>query len=184
MNYHGSYLSSLESPKEAYLAPSYIRSTPTTSPLPQTPIFSSHENPITAANNLQNHLQLIEKWMKKWKIKVNETKSVHMTFTLKKGKCPPIRINNIVIHQKEQVKYLGITLDSKLTWKLHLQTKRKQLELKFKELYWLLGKKTIPHNGQQIANLQNSIKADLDVRHTTLGMLQQNQPETHTNSTI
>jgi hypothetical protein len=35
-------------------------------------IFSSHENPITAANNLQNHLLLIEKWMKKWKIKVNE----------------------------------------------------------------------------------------------------------------
>jgi hypothetical protein len=79
--------------------------------------------------------------MKKWKIKVNETKSVHMTFTLKKGKCPPIRIN-IIIHQKEQAKYLGHTLDSKLIWKPHLLTKRKQLELKLKELYWLLGKKS------------------------------------------
>jgi hypothetical protein len=53
-----------------------------------------------------------------------------------------IRINNIIIHQKEQAKYLGLTLDSKLTWKPHLLTKRKQLELKLKELYWLLGKKS------------------------------------------
>jgi hypothetical protein len=51
-----------------------------------------------------------------------------MTFTLKKGKCPQIRINNI-IHQKEQEKYLGLTLDNKLTWKPHLLAKRKQLEL-------------------------------------------------------
>jgi hypothetical protein len=52
-----------------------------------------------------------------------------------------IRIN-IIIHQNEQAKYLGLTLDSKLTWKPHLLMKRKQLELKLKELYWLLGKKS------------------------------------------
>jgi hypothetical protein len=44
-----------------------------------TAIFATHENPTIASHNLHDHLNIIEKWLKKWKIKVNESKSSHIT---------------------------------------------------------------------------------------------------------
>jgi len=41
---------------------------------------SNHENSTIASLDLQEHLHIIEKWLKKWKTKVNE-KSSHITFT-------------------------------------------------------------------------------------------------------
>ena len=38
------------------------------------------------------------------------------------------------------VKYLGLHLDTKLNWRVHIAKKRKQLELRYRELYWLLGR--------------------------------------------
>ena len=37
--------------------------------------------------------------------------------------------------QPEELKYLGIHLDRKLTWRKHISTKRKQLDLKLRKLY-------------------------------------------------
>jgi hypothetical protein len=36
-------------------------------------------------NTHQEHLLAIQNWLQKWKIKVNETKSSHITFTLRKA---------------------------------------------------------------------------------------------------
>jgi hypothetical protein len=37
-----------------------------------TAILASHQNPITALTNLQHHLNRLEKWLKRWRIKANE----------------------------------------------------------------------------------------------------------------
>jgi hypothetical protein len=66
----------------------------------------------------------------KWKIKVNETKSIQTTFTLRKGRCPTVQINHTNIQQTDQARYLGLTCDSKLNWKPHIVKKRKQMDQK------------------------------------------------------
>jgi hypothetical protein len=105
-----------------------------------TAIFATHSDHMIASLNLQDHLYSIEKWLQKWKMKVNETKSTHITFTLRKLQCPPVCINQTVIPQVETVKYLGLHFDRKLTWKEHIAMKIKQLEHKTRDIKWLIEK--------------------------------------------
>jgi hypothetical protein len=106
-----------------------------------TAILATHEDPEIASLNLQQHLHIIEKWLKKWKIKVNES-SHRTTFTLRKGHCPAVNINQTIIPQTEAVKYPGLHFDCRLNWKEHIARKRKQIDLKTKEIKWLIGKKS------------------------------------------
>jgi hypothetical protein len=107
-----------------------------------TVILASHEDPMTTSTRLQHHLNLLEAWATKWEIKINETKSTQITFTLRKNQCPPIFFNNILIPESPSVRYLGMHMDKKLTCRGHIVKKRKQIFLKFKQLYWLLGRKS------------------------------------------
>jgi hypothetical protein len=65
-----------------------------------------------------------------------------MTFTLRKSLSPDVTINDIQIPRKTEIKYLGMTIDSKLTWKQHIAKKRKQVNITIKQLNWLLGRKS------------------------------------------
>ena len=69
-----------------------------------TAIFATHADPTTASRNFQEHLLTIQNWLQKWKIKVNETKSSHIIFTLRKDKCPAVSISQTVLPQVESVK--------------------------------------------------------------------------------
>jgi len=92
-------------------------------------IISINQNPILASLNLQNYLSLMETWYNNWKIKVNQTKSNHTTFTLKLGHCPPVTLYGTQIPSTSTVKYLGLTLDHRLTWAQQTRVKRLQLNL-------------------------------------------------------
>jgi len=81
-------------------------------------------------------------WLKKWPTKVNETKSIQVTFTSKRSVCPSVQLNNKHLAQPDDVNYLGIHLDRKLTWCKHIITKRQQLDLKLRKLCWIIGRKS------------------------------------------
>lgn len=104
-----------------------------------TAIMASHKDPVVASRKLQNHLNLVQTWLKTWRIKANPSKSVHVTFTLNRNTCPPVSLNGAIIPQKEEVKYLGLHIDKRLTWKHHIWTKRKQLGFQLNKMYWLIG---------------------------------------------
>ena len=103
--------------------------------------FSSITHTTTCLSALLFNICL-KNWLQKWKIKVNETKSSHITFTLRKDNCPAISTNQTVLPQVESVKYLGLHFDRRLNWKVHITKKRKQTDLKAKEINWLIGKKS------------------------------------------
>ena len=106
-----------------------------------TALLVSHANPIIASSTLQRGHNSMEKWFHKWGFKINEKKSTHAakTFTLRKQTCPQVSINNITVPNKDTVRYLGMTLDRRLTWKQYIVDKSKQLRDKLKKFYWLIS---------------------------------------------
>jgi hypothetical protein len=98
-------------------------------------ILTVHEDPTMAAHRLQMHLNKIQSRLKTWKMKANEAKSVQVNFTLNKMTCLPVKLNSKHLPQAGEVKYLGIHLDRRLTWRKHITTKRKQLDLRLQNLY-------------------------------------------------
>jgi len=79
-----------------------------------TAVLTTHEDLVLTTRRLQTHLNKIQLWLKKWRVKANETKSVQVTFILKKSTCPPVHLNN-KLTQTDDVKYLGIHVDRKHT---------------------------------------------------------------------
>ncbi|VVC43876.1 Reverse transcriptase domain [Cinara cedri] len=55
-------------------------------------ITASHESHVTASEMIQNHLNMIRLWANRWKIKINETKSVQVTFSLRNLDSPPVTL--------------------------------------------------------------------------------------------
>jgi hypothetical protein len=47
-------------------------------------------------------------------------------------------MGNVDLPQKNEVKYLGMHLDIRLTWAKHIKIKRKQFNPKAKQMHWLL----------------------------------------------
>jgi hypothetical protein len=109
-----------------------------------TVILASRDDPVTTSHKLQGHLDQLEAWLKKWRIKINVTKFVQVTFTLRKEQCPVVHINNTEIPQSPTAKYLGLHLDSRLTWAQHLTKRMKQIDLKVKTCIGL-SEENLPH---------------------------------------
>ena len=68
-----------------------------------TAILASHVDPVVASKYLQETLNKISDWLSKWRIKANQTKSVQITFTNRKGDCPPVKLNNKNLPQENRV---------------------------------------------------------------------------------
>jgi hypothetical protein len=81
---------------------------------------ATDSDPAIASKKLQNNLLAIQNWFKKWIMEANGSKSIHVTFTIKRETCPPVHLNNVKIPQKD-VKYLGLHLDRRLSWHKHIR---------------------------------------------------------------
>jgi hypothetical protein len=105
-----------------------------------TAILASLEDPVVATSKLQSYLHQLEHWLQKWRISANESKSTQVTFTLRREDCSPVYLKGRPIPQNDTVEYLGVHLDRRLTWRMHIHAKRKQLDLSFKRMYWIIGR--------------------------------------------
>ena len=133
-----------------------------------TAILSRHTHINEAIRNLQTHLLSIEEWSSRWRLKINESKSKHVTFTLRKGNIPQLHFNQQPLPQADTVKYLGIHFDRRLNWKYHITQTRNHLNhktrgflLDTREALTALSEKQDPH-------LQSDPPPSMDIRHRTV----------------
>jgi hypothetical protein len=111
-----------------------------------TAFMVSNSDKNEASRLLQIHMNHFAEWCKKWNIQINAQKSQFITFSWRKGDCPPITINGEEVREcvsasgPPKVKYLGIILDRRLTFGPHIKQKRKELNARRKSLYYILNK--------------------------------------------
>lgn len=100
----------------------------------------SSEFQIETTDLLQNTLDEILKWTRRWNIKFNKTKSIHAIFTYRRKDLHyQLYVSDIRVPQSEKAKYLGLHLDSTLNWKHHVKQKSLQIVKKLCQMYWVIG---------------------------------------------
>lgn len=105
-----------------------------------TAILASNKEPAQASHQLQLGLNKIHDWLNQWKIKASAAKSVHVTFALRPGNCPPVQLGETTLPHSDCVKYLGVHIDRRLTWRQHIDHKKQELIIKHRNLNWMLGR--------------------------------------------
>ncbi len=85
-------------------------------------IWVRGRDPIGVIHKIKEAIKKVEQWSHNWGFKLSSSKSCHMLFTRKKG----IDKQNLKLygHNMETVdcfKYLGMWLDQKGTWKVHME---------------------------------------------------------------
>jgi Reverse transcriptase (RNA-dependent DNA polymerase) len=74
------------------------------------------------SNRLQSALNLVMKWCKEANLSINPMKMVVIPFTRRlKHNLKESRMGDVTIKFSEDIKYLGITLDSKFLWNSHMK---------------------------------------------------------------
>ncbi len=105
-----------------------------------TAYLATHTDPEKATTILQSAITKLESWLDTWKIKVNPSKSVNVVYTLNKRTPPSIKFKGEQIPRSKVAKYLGVHLDAKLTWHVHIEKKVAELKVKRTKMYWLLNR--------------------------------------------
>ena len=87
-----------------------------------TNLFSSGTDLPAMANNINYELEQISLWLKVNKLSLNVKKTHYMVFTNKKSRTANLKISidNQIIDEVCQTKFLGVIIDNKLTWKNHI----------------------------------------------------------------
>lgn len=88
-------------------------------------IFATALVPRRIFSALQNHINRLLDYFRKWKIKINADKTQAIFISRTSTETPQnITVNNVRIPWKPTAKYLGLTIDDRLSWEPHIRQKR------------------------------------------------------------
>jgi hypothetical protein len=94
-----------------------------------------------AATKLQRAADEVNNSTRQWLIKLNGYESTHVNFSNQRCLIP-ILMNGKPIPHSQIAKYLGMTPNTKLRWKVHVKKKREEVGIIYKRLYWLMGRRS------------------------------------------
>ena len=130
----------------------YINDLPNVSSLTQsllfaddTSIFCSHKDANHLVPIVNNELAKIIIWLKVNKLSLNLTNTNFMIFHLRQKKVNvnvPLTLENTVIKQVTETKFLGVFINQHLSWKPHIDFASK----KFRKVWELLRKPTFTYH--------------------------------------
>lgn len=93
-----------------------------------TALYSATKTTNKSIKNVQRSLQSIDKFMTKWKIRINAAKTQFIIFPFNRSRrrihTTDLRFLNNVIRPETTVKYLGVILDQKLNFDSHIVNAR------------------------------------------------------------
>ena len=110
-----------------------------------TALLCTDDTVEASTSSLQAAVNAVNSWTKRWNIKLNNSKSVHIDFTHKQIERKHLFMDNVELPYSDSAKYLGMILDTQLRWKEHVKKKKLELDINFAKLHWL--------NTQQNINL-------------------------------
>jgi len=84
-----------------------------------TSLHLSHKDIKTLQHNVQNELDKVDAWMRSNRLSINYNKTAYMILTATRSQnCNfEISMNGVRIQQTDSIKYLGVIIDDKLSWK-------------------------------------------------------------------
>ena len=108
------------------------------------------DDPISSAVRINHDLATLHNWVTQWLVTFNASKTVIMTFTLKRKKnvYPAQYLNNSILTEVSSHSQLGLHLSSDLSWSNHIHnivlraTERVNI---MKRLKLLLSRNTLVH---------------------------------------
>lgn len=109
-----------------------------------TALYSATKTTNRSIKNVQRALQSIDKYMNKWKIKINANKTQFIIFPFNRSRrrIPTIdlRFQDNIIRAKTEVKYLGVTVDQKMNFDVHIKNTRNKATKAMCALYPMLAR--------------------------------------------
>ena len=92
-----------------------------------TSLFTVVQEPNAAAADMNHDLELISRWAHDWRMSFNldpQKQAVELLLSKKNNELdhPVILFNNIPVKKVEEHKHLGIILDSKLSYSVHIKS--------------------------------------------------------------
>ena len=81
----------------------------------------TEEHTTQAFHRTKNTTNEVYSWTESWALQLNTTKTVSILFTLPTTKGISLKLNNQPVPQVETRTFIGVTLDTCLTWKPHLE---------------------------------------------------------------
>jgi hypothetical protein len=132
-----------------------------------TALLATNSDPALATQQLQYHLDLLQEWCDKWKIKINHTKSSQITFKTKRMNCPPVTNTNNSI---ERSQISGFLPRPKANLAETHQDKTPTPKLKSTTNVLAPRMKIHTFTGKQDSSIQMYPKTDLDIWNSALGM--------------
>jgi hypothetical protein len=92
-----------------------------------TALMATFREPQLLVSYLESYLSDLERWLKKWRIAINVSKSTAMLFTRRHIQKPrPVQLFGEPILWVDAARYLGVILDTRLTWSSHVDQVRKK----------------------------------------------------------
>lgn len=86
-----------------------------------TAIWKSGKNLKYLEKKIQKAIKDINRWCNNWGFKISIEKTKVIVFTRKKNKNIKIKLGSEILKNENKIKFLGIILDNKLTWRDHIQ---------------------------------------------------------------